>query len=354
MSSYRTSEPPELGILILNWNGAALLREFLPGVIRNTDPQEAEVVVIDNGSTDDSVRLLQQEFPGVRLLALGENLGYAGGYNRALRELHYPYVCLLNSDVAVRHPGWYRAAVLLLCSNPGTAVVQPKILSYKSPDTFEYAGAAGGFIDRLGYPFCRGRIMQTVEQDRGQYDSQVPLHWAGGAAFFVRREAFLQVGGLDTAFFAHMEEIDLCWRLRNRGYRILFTPDSCVYHLGGGTLQEGNPQKTYLNFRNNRLMLRRNLTPAQNRRVQPWRSMLDLLAAAHFLLQGKAAHARAVCRALRDYRRMKRAYAPQEATAQPQNTSAPSPLPPRAPFCLLWQYYGRRRRTFQALPPFLP
>ncbi|MDE6341920.1 MAG: glycosyltransferase family 2 protein, partial [Muribaculaceae bacterium] len=256
-----------LSVIILNWNGEKLLREFLPGVVANTRAEGVEVVVADNGSSDGSLELLKNEFPSVRVISLEENFGFSGGYNRAVRQTDARYVTLLNSDVATPE-GWWQPIVRFLDVNPDVGACQPKILSYRNRDMFEYAGAAGGLLDRYGYPFCRGRIFDRIEADEGQYDSApADIAWASGACLTVRREAYLQAGGLDELFFAHMEEIDLCCRLHNLGWRICVVPDSEVFHLGGASLAAGNPRKTYLNFRNNLLMLHKNLPEKKGRKV---------------------------------------------------------------------------------------
>ena len=248
----------KISIVILNWNGEEMLRAFLPSVLVCSSGRDVEVCVADNGSTDASCAMLEEEFPIVRLIRLDENYGFAEGYNRALSQIDAEYVILLNSDVEVT-PDWLQPLTEFMDNHPEVAACQPKIMSYKKRDTFEYAGAAGGFIDKLGYPFCRGRIFDVVEKDEGQYDTPLPVFWATGAALMIRLDVYKQVGGLDGRFFAHMEEIDLCWRLRSRGYGIYCIPQSEVYHVGGATLKKENPRKTFLNFRNNLLMLYKNL-----------------------------------------------------------------------------------------------
>ena len=244
----------KVAVVILNWNGAALLQRFLPSVCAHTPAHLADIVVADNGSTDNSVELLAREFPQVLLLPFPRNYGFAEGYNRALDELDYEYTVLLNSDVEVT-AHWLEPLLEFVESHPDVAACQPKIRSLREPEKFEYAGAAGGFIDRYGYPFCRGRLFGTLETDCGQYDDPLDIFWASGAALFVRTAVYREVGGLDPGFFAHMEEIDLCWRIHLAGYRIAVVPQSRVHHQGGASLDAANPQKTYLNFRNNLLML---------------------------------------------------------------------------------------------------
>lgn len=294
-------------VIILNWNGAALLREYLPSVVANTNPVLADVIVADNGSTDDSLRVLADEFPQVTVLPFDKNYGFAEGYNRALEATGYPYTVLLNSDVAVR-PGWVDALVAYMDSHPDVGACQPKILSHADPQKFEYAGACGGYIDRNGYPYCRGRIFDTCEQDEGQYDGVADIFWASGAALMVRTDVYLRLGGLDPAFFAHMEEIDLCWRMLLDGRRLSAVPSSVVEHLGGGSLPAGNPRKTYLNFRNNLLMLHKNLPDGSRSRTLLRRRLLDAVAWARFVVAFDFANAGAVLRAHRDFRRMRRQY----------------------------------------------
>lgn len=296
-----------VAVIILNWNGEKLLREFLPSVVANTDPDIADVIVADNGSTDGSRELLSRDFPQVRLLAFDENLGYAGGYNRALRETGYRYTVLLNSDVETPR-GWLGPLYQFLESHPDAAACQPKILSYKERHRFEYAGAAGGYIDRNGYPYCRGRIFDTVEEDKGQYDTPAEVFWATGAALMVRTDLYTLAGGLDERFFAHMEEIDLCCRIHAAGRRVCFVPDSAVFHVGGASLAQGDPQKTYLNFRNNLLLIHKNLPEKTGRRRTFVRRLVDTAALMMFLVKGDFGNVKAVWRAHRDFPKMAREY----------------------------------------------
>jgi len=294
-----------IAVIILNWNGEKLLREFLPAVIANTNPSLARVIVADNGSSDASLQVLRSEFPDVEVFELGENHGFAGGYNRCLEHYKvYPYTVLLNSDVAPR-TGWVDHLLDFMEANPAVAACQPKILSHRQPGFFEYAGASGGFIDRNGYPYCRGRIFDAVEQDHGQYDTSIPVFWATGAALMVRTRAFLDAGGLDESFFAHMEEIDLCWRLWLAGHVVAVVPQAVVEHLGGASLPKSDPRKTYLNFRNNLLMMHKNLPPASRGRHIFRRMLLDGIAWLKFAITGHFADAAAIWRAHRDFRRMR-------------------------------------------------
>ncbi len=273
---------PKIAIVILNWNGAKLFEKYLPSVIRNSKAENVDLILADNGSTDDSLELLNQKFPEFKIIDLKENYGFAEGYNRALKQIDADYFVLLNSDVEVT-PGWVEKAMQLFEKYPKLAAVQPKILSHEKPHLFEYAGAAGGFIDRYGYPFCRGRILNQMEADVSQYNKETTIFWASGACMFVKAEAFHEVGGLDRNFWAHMEEIDLCWRLKNSGYEIRYQPESVVFHLGGGTLSYGNPKKIYLNFRNNLYMLFKNLPHHKFLRIFLARMILDGVAAVKFL-----------------------------------------------------------------------
>ncbi len=298
----------KLGVIILNWNGLELLRRFLPSASRHTVCDTADLIVADNGSTDDSVAWIRKNHPEVKLIELPENYGFAEGYNRAIAAADYPFITLLNSDVEVTE-GWWRPVLSFMESDPSVGAVQPKILSWRDMSSFEYAGAAGGYLDRLGYPFCRGRLFDSVEKDEGQYDGPpVDVAWASGACMTVRREAYVGLGGLDPKFFAHMEEIDLCCRMLNAGWRVCAVTDSKVYHVGGASLNQGNPRKTYLNFRNNLLLLHKNLTRRRGRRVLFLRRLADTLAFGMFLLKGDIANARAVLRAHRDFRKMRREY----------------------------------------------
>lgn len=281
----REAKAMKVSVVILNWNGCDMLRTFLPSVVRYSKGEGVEVCVADNGSTDASVEMLRQDFPLVRVILLDQNHGFADGYNLALQQVEADYVVLLNSDVEVTEH-WLEPMIAYLDIHPEVAACQPKIRSWRQKDHFEYAGAAGGFLDKYGYPFCRGRIMGVVEKDEGQYDKVIPVFWATGAALVIRRVDYKEVGGLDGRFFAHMEEIDLCWRLRSRGREIVCVPQSKVYHVGGATLKKENPRKTFLNFRNNLVMLYKNLPAEELNKVMRIRACLDYVAAFNFLLHG--------------------------------------------------------------------
>ena len=283
-------------VVILNWNGKKMLERFLPSVTAHTTG-DTEVVIADNGSTDDSLAFLASEYPTLRVIALDTNYGFAEGYNRALAQIEADCYVLLNDDVEVT-PGWIEPVVAQLERNPQTAVCQPKLLMYDQRDTFEYAGGAGGFIDKYGYPFCRGRVFGNVEKDRGQYDDVIDIFWATGAAMFVRSDVYHLMEGLDGDFFAHMEEIDFCWRIKNLGYKIKVNPASVVYHIGGGTLPKNNSYKTFLNFRNSLYLLIKNLPDERVRKTLILRFFLDQVAAFSFLAQGHFKDFTAVYKAL--------------------------------------------------------
>ena len=342
----------KVSVVILNWNGADMLRRFLPSVVEFSfiEDEQVEVVVADNGSEDDSVAVVREEFPSVKVVELGENYGFAEGYNKALDKLDAEYAVLLNSDVEVT-PGWLCAPVRFLNMHQNVAACQPKILSLRArdeagEDVFEYAGAAGGYIDRWGYPFCRGRIFSTVEKDEGQYDKLAPVFWASGAALFVRLNVFRETGGLDARFFAHMEEIDFCWRLRSRGYSVVCVPESKVYHLGAATLEPG-PKKVYLNFRNNLMMLYKNLPEYELRKVLLFRAVADRLAALKFRLEGKSDCAEQVMKARADFRRARKDYTLDRARNLVYG--AEENILQRVSFSIVWRYFGRRQKTFGEL-----
>jgi len=274
----------KIAVVVLNWNGKAWLEKFLPTLVKHT--QEATVFVADNASTDDSVDFVKNNFPTVKVIVNVANGGYAKGYNDALKQIDAEYFVLINSDIEVTED-WLSPIINLMDSDKQIAACQPKILDYNNKTKFEYAGASGGFIDNLGYPFCRGRIFDDLEQDNGQYNAAIEVFWATGACLFVRAEHFSAIGGLDEDFFAHQEEIDLCWRLKNMGYKIMVQPKSVVYHVGGGTLNAGSPFKTHLNFRNNLFMLFKNLPTSSLFTTIPARLILDGVAALTFLTQKK-------------------------------------------------------------------
>jgi GT2 family glycosyltransferase len=286
---------PKVTIVILNWNGQKFLEQFLPSVL-STSYSNFEIIIADNGSTDDSISFLQTRYPSIRLIRFTENLGFAKGYNEALKQIRSDYYLLLNSDVEVTQ-GWLQPQVDLLESDPDIAASQPKILSYTNKKIFEYAGAAGGWLDKYGYPFAKGRIFDVCEEDNGQYDQSETVFWASGAALFIRSNIFHEMKGFDEYFFAHQEEIDLCWRIQLAGYKIYSCPSSVIYHIGGGTLPRGNSLKTYLNFRNNRIMMSKNLPLSKKLWVMPVRHFLDGLSAWKGLLSGDGGYFIAILRA---------------------------------------------------------
>jgi hypothetical protein len=290
---------PKVAVVIIHWNNLHLLAQFLPSVCESSY-QNLEIIVADNASTDASIAWLSQHYPNIRIIKLDKNYGYAGGYNRALQQVKADYFVLLNNDVEVTQ-NWIEPIISLFESDKNIGAIQPKLLQYKQKDTFEYAGAAGGYIDTLGYVCCRGRLFESIEKDLQQYDDSKEIFWASGACLFVRAEAFFKAGGFDEHFFAHMEEIDLCWRMQQAGYSIWYVAESKVYHLGGSTLQKGNPQKTYLNFRNSLLMLLKNMPASKLWWFIPWRSFLDLLSSFFFLMRSEPKHSWAVHRAHADF-----------------------------------------------------
>lgn len=286
---------PKVAVVILNWNGLDYLKKFLPSVCASTY-LNLEIVVGDNASTDDSVSFIKENYPQIRVISNDYNYGFAGGYNKVLNQLDHDYFILLNSDVEVE-ANWIEPVIKLMESDSKIAAAQPKILSQSNKSSFEYAGAAGGFIDQFGYPFCRGRIFDTLELDNSQYNESSEVFWASGAAFFIKRPYWLKMNGLDEDFFAHMEEIDLCWRLKNDGYKIMYCGESQVYHVGGGTLQAESPFKTYLNFRNNLVLLQKNLPLGRSTFIIFIRFWLDFITLIKFLTEGKTKNALAISHA---------------------------------------------------------
>ena len=335
----------KVAIVILNWNGADMMRRFLPGVIANSP--EARVFVADNASSDDSLEMLSANFPTVSQIVLDRNYGFADGYNQALRQVEAEYYVLLNSDVETPHQ-WLAPLLQYMEAHPDVAACQPILRCQWNKEYFEYAGAAGGYLDSLGYPYCRGRLMATVEKDYGQYNTIAPLMWATGACMMIRSQDYWQAGGLDGRFFAHQEEIDLCWRLRSRGRGIVCIPDSIVYHLGGGTLPQGNPRKTFLNFRNNLLLLYKNLPQERLEPVMRIRFWLDALASLKFLLTFQWGSFLAVWRARREYHRIRADF--QQDRDRNLALGILSPVPEQSTFSLLYQYYVKGRKKYSQLP----
>lgn len=339
-------EARKLAIVILNWNGSDMMRKYLPTVIDNSSE---DIIVADNASTDDSIHMLSEEFPNIRTIVLDKNYGFAEGYNRALEQIkdEYEYYLLLNSDIEIKQKDWLQPLLSYMDSHPECAACQPKLLSLRRPDEFEYAGAAGGYLDKYGYPFCRGRIMDTVEKDNNQYDTIRPILWATGACLLIRAADYWAAGGLDSRYFAHMEEIDLCWRLRNSGRTIVCIPQSTAYHLGGASLNYGNPRKTFLNFRNSLWTLYKNLPQKELHSVLSMRFLLDMVAAAKFLLTLQASHAWAVIRAnyifyttLKEWRNDRNKI---------QSSRRASNIPERTNYSILFRYYVKGNKTYNQL-----
>ncbi len=336
----------KIAVIILNWNGKSLLEKFLPPLLAYTPQSIADIIVADNASDDDSIRFMKSEYPEVQLIQLDKNYGFAEGYNRAIAQLEHQYIVLLNSDVEVT-PNWLETALNYLEAHSDIIALQPKILSYKNKNSFEYAGACGGYLDIYGYPFCRGRIFDAVEKDTHQYDDCIDILWASGACLFVRTEEYKKAGGLDASFFAHQEEIDLCWRLASRGKRIVCLPDSIVYHVGGATLSESNPQKTFLNFRNNLLMIYKNMPEKHLRKTLCVRFFLDILAAFVFFLKRERSNAKAVFIARREFRNTKKQYEP----IRKENLSKSlTDLPPQIyRKSIIFAFYCQKKQKFNKL-----
>ena len=348
-----------VAVVILNWNGRGMLERFLPSVLKYSlmssdsergwqvphDPEmelESKVFVADNGSTDDSVEFMRRRYPQVPLILLDKNYGFAEGYNKALAQVDADYYVLLNSDVECT-PHWIQPVISMMERDENYAIAQPKMLMYDRKHTFEYAGGAGGFIDHYGYPFCRGRIFSTLERDHGQYDEECDIFWASGAAMFVRAEVYRELHGLDGDFFAHMEEIDFCWRAKNSGYSVRYCPRSVVYHVGGGTLPHSSPFKTRLNFRNNLCMLYKNLPDSRLNTVIRWRLLLDGVAALKFLAQGHWGEFQAVGTAHKEFRMLRSSLIEKRSQLQHNTVSG---IYGRL---LLVEYYLFRRTVFTAL-----
>ena len=336
----------KVSVVILNWNGVGMLQKFLLKVVEYSAMEGVEVCVADNASTDESVSYLQANFPNVRLIVLDKNYGFAEGYNRALQQVEAEYVVLLNSDVEVT-PHWLEPLVEYMDAHPEVAACQPKIRSERNKEYFEYAGAAGGYLDKYGYPFCRGRIFEVVEKDQGKYDTIQPIFWATGAALFIRLKDYWEAGGLDGRFFAHMEEIDLCWRLRSRGRGIVCIPQSVVYHVGAATLKKENPRKTFLNFRNNLLMLYKNLPEKDLKHVMFVRGLLDWVATFVFLLKGDGKNARAVWQARKEFKHI----CPDFASSRTENLAKATgqSIPEKVDYSILWKFHACGKKVFSRL-----
>jgi GT2 family glycosyltransferase len=336
----------KVAIVILNWNGATMLRRFLPSVVAHA-AEDTEVIVADNASTDDSLELLEKEFPQVRTILLDRNWGFAEGYNKALAKVDAQYYVLLNSDVEVT-THWLTPLVNFMDEHGEVAACQPKLLAAADHGKYEYAGACGGLLDRYGYPYCRGRLFDTVETDHGQYDTPEQVLWATGACLVIRSEDYRAAGGLDGRFFAHNEEIDLCWRLQLQGRQVWCIPESKVYHVGGGTLPKGNARKTFLNFRNNLTMLYKCLPESELGYVMRMRWLLDYVAAWEMLLLKRNwGDFRAVYKARRAFSRWRRDFA--DDRRQIQASRSTDPIPEQRSFSLIWQYYAKGHKTFNQL-----
>lgn len=334
-------------IVILNWNGMELLKQFLPPLIQYSSTPDVEIIIADNGSDDASLDFLKKEYPHLQCIELSENYGFAEGYNKALAKIDAEYFILLNSDVEVT-PNWLNPILSCFENNQDIVAVQPKILSQRNKEYFEYAGAAGGFIDKYGYPFCRGRIFSHVEKDHHQYDTLKEIFWASGACLAIRSNDFFEAGGFDASFFAHMEEIDLCWRINARGKKIVCLTASVVYHVGAATLKKENPRKTYLNFRNNLLMLYKNLPQKKLKRVMTIRLMLDYLAALEFSVTGKFANAKEVIRAHKDFYNNRSEYT--RLRKENLDNTANEAITTIYPKSILFTYFIKRKRIFSKLP----
>ena len=336
----------KLAIVILNWDGEKMLAQYLPAVVRYS-ADEAQIYVADNASTDGSVELLSKHFPMVSQIILDRNWGFADGYNKALRQIEADYYLLLNSDIEVTHH-WLTPLIEFMDTHPTVAACQPKLLSVANHDLFEYAGACGGYLDRYGYPFCRGRIFETIEEDDGQYSDACKIVWATGACLMIRSADYWEAGGFDGRFFAHNEEIDLCWRLRMMGRQIYCIPDSQVYHVGGGTLPKSNAQKTYLNFRNNLTMLYKNLSDAELTPVMRMRWWLDYAAALKMLIADRHLEdCKAVFKARKSFKKWRKSFAKDREEIQRRRVIHNQDI--LSPYSILWQYYIKGRRLFTEL-----
>lgn len=332
-----------IAVVILNWNGKSLLEKFLPSLLKYTDITNVDIIVADNCSSDDSITFLSEYYPSLQIIQLSENYGFAEGYNKSLSSIDSEYYILLNSDVEVTE-GWINPLIDYLDKNKNVACVQPKVLAERNKEYFEYAGACGGFIDKYGYPFCRGRIFDSVEKDQGQYNSPIQIFWATGACMAIRSSAYKEMGGFDGTFFAHMEEIDLCWRLNARGNQIYCIPESTVYHVGGATLNEESPRKTFLNFRNNMLMLYKNLDEKSFQKIYTVRLFLNYLASLQMVLKGKIENVKAIHQAQKEFKLIRKSYT-HEREWNLQKTTV-SDIPIIYSKSILWSYYVKGLKKF--------
>jgi len=337
---------PTVALVILNWNGKSFLEKFLPSVAASSYGN-LNIIIADNASDDDSVHFVRKNYPGIRILLSNENEGFAKGYNSALKKVAADYYILLNSDVEVTKE-WIEPVISLMESNAKIAACQPKVLSFKQRNQFEYAGACGGFIDKLGYPFARGRIFETCETDNGQYNNSIQIFWATGAALFVRSNVFHEVGGFDEGFFAHQEEIDLCWRMQRQGYVIYVVPSSVVYHVGGGTLPMGDRKKIFLNFRNNLIMMTKNLPLAEKVWKIPFRILLDLIAAYRFLIKGNFSTFISIASAHIHYM----GWVLTGNNGKKFSKIKMNKIIPVYNGSIAWQYFIKNKKTFSEINPF--
>lgn len=334
----------KIAVIILNFNGEDYLRKFLPSVIKNSN--EADIIVADNGSKDGSIDLLKDKFPTVKTIIFKKNYGFAGGYNKAIDQVSHEYIVLLNSDVQVT-PDWLVPMYSYLDCHKNVAAAQPKIMSFHNQSLFEYAGAAGGYIDKYGYPYCRGRILSLREKDHNQYNSIEDIFWASGCSLFIRRKVYIEEGGLDADFFAHQEEIDLCWRLKARNYRIVCIPQSTIYHVGAGTLDYESPFKTFLNFRNNALLLYKNLPSKGKHKIMFIRYILDMMASLHLLFQGKYKNSWQVIKARIAYSKMKAQF--KDKRLLNQEKAVISIINEQLPRCILTEYYFKQHKKYSEI-----
>jgi GT2 family glycosyltransferase len=334
---------PKIAVVILNWNGKNFLEQFLPSVLSSSYPNY-EVIVADNGSADDSIEFLQNNYPGIMVIRFDQNLGFAKGYNEALKQVESDYYVLLNSDVEVTKD-WLEPMVQLLENDPAIAACQPKLLSFHNKTLFEYSGAAGGWLDRFGYPFAKGRVFDICEEDHGQYDQSEPIFWASGAALFIRAKVFHTMRGFDEYFFAHQEEIDLCWRIQLAGHKIYSCPASVIYHVGGGTLPRGNTKKTYLNFRNNKIMLSKNLPFPQKLWIMSVRNLLDGISAWKGLLTGDGGYFVAIVRAHLAFAKWWCLY--RKKSVFPE--SKKGPLAGQLQKNIAWLHFAKGKKTFSEI-----